>query len=88
MQESDIRVSFRHVASHQDKVKAFDELDEWEKANFWADRHAKDALREYTEEGCPDIVSTISKGDNWLLTLNKVPVTVTCHTPIFRPIFR
>ena len=31
MQNSNICVNFRHGASHQDDVKAFDDLDEWEK---------------------------------------------------------
>jgi len=84
MKDSDIHVLFKHhVASHQDEVKAFDELDEWETANYWADRHAKDALRDYMEDGCPKIVSKISNGDNWLLTLNKVPVTSNIKRTIY-----
>ena len=64
MQDSNIRVNFRHVNSHQDDVKAFEELDEWETANYWADRLAKDALREYMEEGCPTIETRIQEAIN------------------------
>ena len=83
LDNSNITFLFRHVDGHQDAVKLFETLTAWEQANYWADKYAKEALRDHITAGCPPIPMTIGEGDTWLLTLDAVPVTLEIRTTIY-----
>ena len=46
LDNSSITFLFKHADGHQVAVKPFETLTDWEQANYWADKYAKEALRD------------------------------------------
>ena len=62
---------FQHVNGHQDDIKKYEELNEWEKVNIEADTLVKHALLKYTTQGSPRIDIPLTKGDKWALMIDR-----------------
>ena len=74
---------FKHVDGHQDDIKKYEDLDEWEKANVEADSLAKKALLKYTTQGCPTIDTPITQGDKWAMMIDGEQITSRIKKTIY-----
>jgi len=62
METSTVPWKFKHITGHQDDDKSYEELDEWAKANIWADKEAKAYLAAYVHMNCPALSTKKIKG--------------------------
>ena len=74
MQFSTITWSSRHVRGHQDKLKTFEELDRWERANVEADTRAKDYWEWMQDEEPPRWPHSPLSEEGWAMYHEGLPV--------------
>jgi len=58
-------------------------LDEWAKANIWADKEAKAYLTAYVRMNCPALSTKKIKGQRWKLKVNGQGVTKNVNKAIY-----
>jgi|AntRauTorckE5430_2_1112549.scaffolds.fasta_scaffold35396_1 hypothetical protein len=69
IESSDLFFIFQYISAHQDGIKAYDELDEWEQANVQVNKLAKTSLQQFERQGCPKVSNPVLKGHKWMLLL-------------------